>query len=90
MGGFKRTDRLNFGFAGATIGVPRKGRARVIMDERKSDPIEHVPKGDLKIEPEAEELLESAAMRPYMNPGNRHDAGAGPRLGNRRACRAAD
>ena len=37
------------------------------MDERKSDPIEHVPIGDLKIEPEAEELLESAAMRPYMN-----------------------
>jgi hypothetical protein len=37
------------------------------MDERKSDPIEHVAIGHLKIEPEAEELLESAAMRPYMN-----------------------
>ena len=37
------------------------------MDEKKSDPIEHVPIRDFKIEPEAEELLESAAMRPYIN-----------------------
>lgn len=37
------------------------------MDEKQSDPIEYIPIRDLKIEPEAEELLESAAMRPYMN-----------------------
>jgi hypothetical protein len=37
------------------------------MDDEKSDPIEYVPIRDLKIEPEAEELLESAAMKPYMN-----------------------
>jgi hypothetical protein len=37
------------------------------MNEKTGDPIEHVPIGDLKMEPEAEELLESAAMEPYMN-----------------------
>ena len=37
------------------------------MDERTDAPIEHVPIRDLKIEPEAAELLVSAAMEPYMN-----------------------
>jgi len=37
-----------------------------IMDKKTGDPIEHIPMRDLKIESEAEELLESAAMEPYM------------------------
>jgi hypothetical protein len=37
------------------------------MDEKTGDPIEHVPIRDLKMELAAEELLESAAMEPYMN-----------------------
>jgi hypothetical protein len=38
------------------------------MDEKTSDDlIKHIPIRELKIEPEATELLESAAMEPYMN-----------------------
>jgi hypothetical protein len=38
------------------------------MDNKKgSDPTQQIPIRDLKMEPEAEELLESAAMEPYMN-----------------------
>jgi hypothetical protein len=39
----------------------------IVMDEKKTDPIEYVPIRDLNVEPEAEELLESAAMEPYLN-----------------------
>jgi hypothetical protein len=37
------------------------------MDENSDEPIKRIPIRDLKVEPEAEELLESAAMEPYMN-----------------------
>jgi hypothetical protein len=38
------------------------------MDEKNSDDsTKYVPIRDLKMEPEAEELLQSAAMEPYMN-----------------------
>ena len=38
------------------------------MDEKNSDDqIRQIPIRDLKTEPEAEELLESTAMEPYMN-----------------------
>jgi hypothetical protein len=38
------------------------------MDEKNSEnPTKQVPIRDLKVEPEAEELLESAAMEPYVN-----------------------
>jgi hypothetical protein len=38
------------------------------MDEKDGDnSTKRVPIRDLKMEPEAEELLESAAMEPYMN-----------------------
>jgi hypothetical protein len=38
------------------------------MDEKNDDePIKQVPIRDLKMEPEAEELLNSPAMKPYLN-----------------------
>jgi hypothetical protein len=38
------------------------------MDEKNNEnPNKRVPIRDLKVEPEAEELLESAAMEPYVN-----------------------
>ena len=38
------------------------------MDNKKgSDPTQQIPIRDLKMEPEVEDLLESAAMEPYMN-----------------------
>jgi hypothetical protein len=38
------------------------------MDEKKSDDsTKQIPIRDLKVEPEAEELLESPAMEPYLN-----------------------
>ena len=38
-----------------------------MSDEHDDPPIKRVPLKDLHIEPEAESLLESAAMEPYMN-----------------------
>lgn len=37
------------------------------MDENSDAPIKQVPIRDLKIDPTAEDLLTSAAMKPYMN-----------------------
>src|SRR5712691_12552187 len=38
------------------------------MDEGNGDePIKQVPIRDLKVEPEAEDLMDSPAMQPYMN-----------------------
>jgi hypothetical protein len=38
------------------------------MDEKNSDDsMKQIPISDLRMEPEAEELLESAALEPYMN-----------------------
>jgi hypothetical protein len=37
------------------------------MDHNSDDPIKQVPLSDLKMEPSGEDLLESAAMEPYMN-----------------------
>jgi hypothetical protein len=37
------------------------------MDDNSDDPIKHVPLSDLKMEPGAEDLLDSAAMERYMN-----------------------
>ena len=36
------------------------------MSEKKDDPIEQVPIGDLKVEPTAEDLMDSPAMEPYV------------------------
>jgi len=38
------------------------------MDEKSDDePVQQVPIRDLKVEPEAEDLMDSPAMEPYMN-----------------------
>jgi hypothetical protein len=37
------------------------------MDEERRDPIKQIPIRDLKIDPKAEDLLESLAMKPYMD-----------------------
>jgi hypothetical protein len=37
------------------------------MDEGDHDPIKQIPIRDLKIDPTAEDLLESLAMKPYMD-----------------------
>jgi|SRR5277367_1616107 len=49
------------------LGYNRIARNGTAMDEEKRDPIEHIPIRDLKIDPTAEDLLQSAAMEPYMN-----------------------
>ena len=52
--------------SGATIGVPRDPGD--IMDEKNSDDsMKWIPPQDLKMEPGAEELLSSPALKPYMN-----------------------
>jgi hypothetical protein len=44
------------------------------MDDQNShDSTKRIRIRDLKIEPEAEELIASAAMQPYMNLGARRD-----------------
>jgi hypothetical protein len=37
------------------------------MEQNSDDSAKQIPIRDLRVEPEAEELLESAAMEPYMN-----------------------
>jgi hypothetical protein len=60
------------------------------MDEKNRDDLtKQLPIRDLKIEPEAEELLESAAMQPYMALAMAMTGCKDTGPGNRRAYRTA-
>jgi hypothetical protein len=48
------------------------------MDENRDEPVKQIPIHDLKVDPAAEDLLESAAMEPYMNLAIAMMGGKGP------------
>jgi len=48
------------------MGDKRNGKKRCMDANNADDPTVHVPIGDLKIEPGAEDLIDSPAMEPYV------------------------